>query len=235
MQQIPLAIGPVAEPTFDNYLPGPNAAACAELQAWAAAAAASAPLYLWGPAGSGKTHLLRALGQQLHAANAELAWFDANTPQPWYWSPHWRLVVVDHCDALDAAAQHAAFTLFVEAAAHGTLFAAAGRVPPIDLPLRDDLKSRLAWGHVLALQPLADAETRAVLRRHASERGLLLPDEVLDYLLARVDRDLGTLMPLLNALDRYGLAQGRHITVPLVRNLLAEPERAAWPDATHPA
>jgi DnaA-homolog protein len=237
MKQIPLAIGPVAEPTFDNFLTGPNAAACVQLQALLASAplAAPAPVYLWGPAGAGKTHLLRALNQRLQAGGQAVGWFDADTPQPWHWSPDWRAVVIDRCDTLDEDAQRAAFALFVEAAAQGTQVAAAGRLPPVDLPLRDDLKSRLAWGHVLALQPLGDAETRAVLRRQADHRGLLLPDEVLDYLLTRVERDLSSLMRLLDALDHYALAQGRHITVPLVRTLLADTDFAPRPDETTPA
>jgi DnaA family protein len=238
MKQIPLAIGPLAEPTFDNFLAGPNGAACAQLLALAdagplaASPAAPAPLYLWGPAGAGKTHLLRALNQRLQAAGLAVGWFDAATPQPWHWSPDWHSVVIDRCDMLNAPAQHAAFALFVEAAAHGTQVAAAGRLPPVDLALREDLKSRLAWGHVLALQTLGDAETRALLRRQADHRGLLLPDEVLDYLLTRFERNLGYLMRLLDALDAYGLVHGRHITVPLVRALLAEPELAPQPDET---
>ncbi len=251
MQQIPLAIGPVAEARFDNYLPGPNTAAWAELQALAGlpplgdgdsprpaaglAGASPAPVYLWGPRGSGKTHLLQALAQRLRAAGAGVGWFDAALPQPWPWSPAWRLVVLDGCDAFDAAAQQAAFALFVEAATQGTQVAAAGRLPPVDLPLRDDLKTRLAWGHVLALQPLGDADARAVLQRRARERGLPLPDEVLDYLLVRVERDLGTLTALLDRLDDRGLAQGRHITVPLVRSVLSEPEALARPTADRPA
>jgi DnaA family protein len=227
MRQLPLAIGPVAEPSFDNFLPGPNLAACAQLQALAGSpAAAPAPMYLWGPAGSGKTHLLRALARRTLAQGRGVGWFTAGDPQPWHWSADWVLVVIDDADRLDEVAQHAAFALFVEAAAQGTQVVASGRLPPVDLPLRQDLQSRLAWGHVLALQPLGDAETRAVLRRQADERGLLLPDDVLDYLLTRFERNLGYLMRLLDALDSYALAHGRHITVPLVRALLAEPDLA---------
>ena len=47
----------------------------------------------------------------------------------------------------------------------GLQWAAAGRLPPVDLPLRDDLRTRLAWGHVFALQSLGEGETRAALRR----------------------------------------------------------------------
>lgn len=232
MRQIPLPIGFVAAPTFANFLPGPNEAALAQL--WAVAgrlqdatgAAQPAPLYLWGPAGSGKTHLLQALVAHTQALGMASACFDAQTPQPWHWSPDWQLVTIDRCEALDSAAQQAAFALFIEAATHGTQLVLAGRLPPVDLPLRDDLKSRLAWGHILALQPLGDADTRAALQKEAQHRGLLLPDEVLDYLLTRVERNLGYLMRLLDALDAYALAEGRHITVPLARSLLAQTDLA---------
>jgi DnaA family protein len=226
MRQIPLAIGPLAAPTFDNFIPGPNAAVQQQLAALAGPAglpaAAAPPLYLWGPAGSGKTHLLRALAARCHAAGQSVGWFDAADAQPWFWVGDWALVVIDRCERLDATAQQAAFALFVEAAAHGTQVAAAGRLPPVDLALRDDLRSRLAWGHVCALQPLGDAETRAVLRREADHRGILLPDEVLNYLLSRFERDLSHLMRLLDALDEFALVRTRHITVPLVRAMLAE-------------
>ncbi len=226
MRQLPLALGPAPAPTFDNFLPGPNAAAYAHLAALVGAAGlpgpASPPLYLWGPAGTGKTHLLRGLAQRCQAAGQAVGWFDAADQQPWSWAADWSLVVVDRCEKLDEAAQQAAFALFVEAAAHGTQVACAGRLPPVDLPLRDDLRSRLAWGHVFSLRPLTDAETRAVLRREADRRGVVLSDEVLNYVLSHFERDLGYLMRLLDALDEFALVRTRHITVPLVRAMLAE-------------
>jgi DnaA family protein len=92
----------------------------------------------------------------------------------------------------------------------------------VDLPLRDDLRSRLAWGHVHAVLPLSEAETRAVLRREADRRGVHLGDEVMDYLLSRFARDLGHLMSLLDRLDEYAMSHARALTVPLLRQMLAE-------------
>ena len=106
-------------------------------------------------------------------------------------------------------------------------WAAAGRLPPVDLPLRDDLRSRLGWGHVFALQPLAEAETRAALRREADRRGIFLPDEVMDYLLTRFQRDMTHLMGLLDRLDGFALAEHRHVTVPLLKKMLAEEDSPA--------
>jgi DnaA family protein len=219
MKQIPLAIGPDSRPTFDNFVPGANAAAVAHLGGLVLPAA---PVYLWGPAASGKTHLMQALVARVQAAGQTAAWFDAADAEPWVLQPNWALVVVDRCEELSPSAQHAAFALFEAASAQGVQWLAAGRLPPVDLPLRDDLRTRLGWGHVFALEPLADSETRAALRREADHRGIFLTDDVMDYLLARFPRDLTHLMLALDRLDEYGLAKGRRVTLPLVRQMLAE-------------
>lgn len=219
MKQIPLAIGPEPLATFESYLPGPNAAALDHLMALHAG---TAPVYLWGPTGSGKSHLLQALAGRCQAAGQTVGCFDPATPLPWQWHPEWSLVVLDACEGLNDEQQQQAFALFVEATGAGVQWAAAGRLPPVDLPMRHDLSTRLAWGHVFALQVLGEAESRAVLRRDADRRGIFLSDEVMDYLLTRFPRDLAHLGRVLARLDRYGLARSRRITVPLVRDMLAE-------------
>ena len=227
MKQIPLPITPPPAEGFDSLVVGRNAAAVQHLRSLAVAAGASAPVYLWGDVGTGKTRLLRALAVQRQAEGERVGWFDAADALPWVLDDAWSLVVVDRCDALDAAHQQAAFALFVEAGSHGVQWAAAGRLPPVDLLLRDDLRSRLGWGHVFALQPLAEGETRAALRREADRRGIFLSDEVMDYLLTRFRRDLGHLMALLDRLDGFALAEQRSVTVPLLKKMLSEADHPA--------
>jgi DnaA family protein len=219
MKQIPLAIGPDPLPTFDTYLSHANAAAVAHLRTLGERAA---PVYLWGPPGSGKSHLLQALLHERQRRGERAGSFDAQVPAPWPLDPAWPLVVVDGCEALDAERQHAAFSLFLQAAEHGVAWVAAGRLPPVDLALRDDLRTRLAWGHVFALQPASEGEARAALRREADRRGIFLSDEVMDYLLTRAARDMGTLMQWLDRIDRFALARQRTVTVPLLRQVLQE-------------
>jgi DnaA-homolog protein len=224
MKQIPLPIGLLPQPDFDNFIPGANAAALQHLQALNVAAA---PVYLWGQGGSGKTHLLRAWAAARQAAGQRVGWFDAGDSLPWRLLPDWTMVVIDRCDQLLPEAQHAAFTVFVEATTMGVQVAAAGRLPPVDLPLRDDLRTRLGWGHVFAIQPLPEAETRAALRREADRRGIFLSDEVMNHLLTHFPRDLGHLMQLLDRLDQFALAKSRRITVPLLRQMLLEEDAGA--------
>jgi DnaA family protein len=219
MRQIPLAMGLAPACSFESYLAGPNRAALEHLRQLEPR---SVPTYLWGPAGSGKTHLLGALAGAWQDAGERVGAFGATVPLPWTYDDDCKLILLDDCEQLDAPRQQAAFGLFVEATAQGVPWVAAGSVPPVDLPLRDDLRSRLAWGVVFALQPLSEADARAVLRRAADARGIFLSDEVMDYLLTRFARDLAHLTALLERLDEFALANQRAVTVPLLRRMLAE-------------
>jgi DnaA family protein len=219
MKQIPLAIGPEPARTFENFLAGSNGAALAHLLALGAGAP---PVYLWGPAGSGKTHLLHAVVERAAGHGQRAAWYSAATPVPWSNAEGCDWLVIDDAHALDAAQQQAAFSLFVEAADRGAGIVAAGDIPPVDLAVREDLRTRLGWGHVFALEPLGESEVRAALRREADRRGTFLSDDVMDYLLTRFARDLKHLMAQLDRLDEFSLANKRAITVPLLKQMLAE-------------
>jgi DnaA-homolog protein len=217
VRQIPLSIVPEPPATFDSFITGANAAAITHLRSLALAAAA--PVYLWGPSGSGKSHLLLALASAVRGRGAQAGWFDATVAAPWHFDESWALVVIDCCDELDAAQQRAAFALFVSAQGQGAQVAAAGTVPPVDLPLREDLRTRLGSGPVFTLQPLGESDARTVLRREADRRGIALGDDVLDYLLTRFSRDLKHLMALLARLDEFALSEQRGVTVPLLRKM----------------
>lgn len=220
MRQVPLALGTAAPQRFDNFMPGAN-------EQWGQVLAAlraphpAMPLLLWGPSGSGKTHLLHAAAAHQQAQGHQVAAFEAETPLPWRLEEGVRLILLDGCNAYDAACQHAAFTLFVEAASQAVPIIAAASAPPVDLALRDDLRTRLGWGLVYQLVPPTEAEVRALLRREADRRGILLSDEVMDYLLTRHARNLSHLMDLLDRLDQFSLAFKRAVTVPLLKQMLA--------------
>lgn len=224
MRQLTLAIGFDTEPTFDTFLAGANSLA---LEALRTMPPASPPVYLWGEAGAGKTHLLSALARQIRQMGGRCGWFDADTPLPWTFDEGWSLIVIDRAERLDALRQHAAFSLFVEAATHGVQMAGAGRLPPVDLPVREDLRTRFGWGPVFELRSLGEDDIRTALRLEAERRHVGLSDEVLDYLLTRFERDLSSLMALLRRLDDFSLAERRAITVPLLKKMVAEDGQTA--------
>ena len=95
-------------------------------------------------------------------------------------------------------------------------------MPPSHLNLREDLRTRLGWGHVFQLKVLDEAQRRAVLRQQAEARGVFLKDEVMDYILNRFSRDLGSLMGLLDQLDQYALREQRGISIPLIKSMLSD-------------
>ena len=140
--------------------------------------------------------------------------------------PAWHAIVLDDVDRFDAAQQHAAFNWFVHAMtpADGRLrwVLAAGRLPTADLLLREDLRTRLGWGQVFALQLLSDAEVKLALQQAARHRGLFLGDDAIAYMQKRFARDTGSLMALLQMLDDYALQNHRAITIPLIKQMLEE-------------
>ena len=226
MKQLALDIGLAPVPTLEGFFPGPNAAPLQHLKQALIDTSARAPVptYLWGEAGSGKTHLLQAVREALREQGASVGWRDAKSKYAPPFDENWAGVLLDDVHLYTQAQQNVAFNWFINAMspANGVQrwVISAGSVPPADLPLREDLRSRLGWGHVFHLQMPADTELRAVLRRQAGVRGLTLGDDVLDYILKRFSRDLGSLMALLERLDRHALRTQRALTIPLLKDML---------------
>jgi DnaA-homolog protein len=221
MKQIALDIGLSRGPTLANFLAGPNEAALKHLQLWAGSPTRSpVPTYLWGPSASGKTHLLKAVAESLREQGASAGWLDASVHEPPEFNERWAVVLLDDVHLYTAVQQHAAFNWFVNAQSLQRGVLAAGALPPADLKVREDLRTRLAWGHVFQLSVLSEPERRAVLRQAADARGVFLGDEVMDFMLTRFSRDLGSLMQLLEHLDGCALQTKRAITIPLIKAML---------------
>ena len=227
MKQMALDIGLNASPSLQSFFPGPNREAFEHVRLWVSHEHRSpVPTYLWGESGSGKTHLLRAVALWLQQNGQAVGWLDGGVAEPGAFDPAWQVVIMDDVDAYSAVQQHAAFNWFVHAMAPGQgqqrWVLAAGALPPSHLNLREDLRTRLGWGHVFQLKVLDEAQRRAVLRQQAEARGVFLKDEVMDYILNRFSRDLGSLMGLLDQLDQYALREQRGISIPLIKSMLSD-------------
>jgi DnaA-homolog protein len=195
MKQLLLDIKPAAAPSLQNFVAGRNAEAIASLTALTNNQAQSKFIYLWGESGSGKTHLLsacKAVGMR----------------------------VADDVHLLNNDAQIDLFNQYNQLKETGNILITAGLHAPTQMGLRDDLATRLAWGLVYQLHPLNDEKKALALKNHAHERGMKLPNEVTDYCLRYLRRDLPTLMATLDALDEWSLTMQKPITVPMLKKLL---------------
>ena len=210
MRQLILDIRPDASPDFDNYLPGPNAEALAVVREHAAGRLAEPVVFLWGEAGTGKSHLLSAWASATRAAT--------NRPLP---EPPVVAIAVDDVDGLDGEDQIRLFNLINAAREGGGKVLACGASPPPRLGLRPDLATRLAQGLVFRLAPLTDADKAEALCARAEARGMRLPDEVGRYMLTHCRRDLPHLLALVDALDTHSLSRKRPASLALLKEILA--------------
>ncbi len=220
MRQLLLDLAPPPAPSLDNFAPGENAEVVAALRAWLSGQLSEPCLYLWGPPGCGKTHLLTGLVIAAQAGGAPTSLVvaaalaaDQQVDAAW--------VAVDDVHALSSAGQSVLFTLLNRAAQGDVRLALAGETAPAGLQLREDVRTRVGAGLVFQLHPLSDEDKAQALRAHAASRGFHLPADAASYLLRHGRRDLRWLMTVLDALDRYSLQTRRAITLPLLLEVLA--------------
>lgn len=213
-RQLALDLLQPLQPSLDNFVAGRNREALDALRRAASLAAPERIIYLWGEPGCGRTHLLTALA----AAPRAYVWSPATAPE----RPG--LALVDDVDTLDGMAQIALFTrLNAVRERADAACVIAGPLPPAQLALRDDLRTRLAWGLAYQLHALTDVEKAGALAAHAASRGLALPPDVTGWMLSHLPRDMRTLVAALDVLDAYALARKKPLTLPLAKEALAAP------------
>jgi len=224
--QLPLTLRWPAQQRFDTFVAGANGTALALVRA---AAQGEAPwLFLAGPVGSGKSHLLLAAcahmsAQERSAQYLSLTALAAESAAAIRTFGGSELLALDDLGAIagNREAEHALFDLYNRCKMEKSTLLFAAVAPPallgIGLP---DLVSRLAACTQALLKPLGDASRRDAVRQRAQARGLVLDEAVLDWLFAHTPRDLGSLTALLERIDQAALAAQRRVTVPFLRGLL---------------
>ncbi len=228
-KQLPLGMGWADAPDFDLYSPGDNNAALAAVRA--VARGNGAPLLLHGGHGVGKSHLLQAAARAAHQAGRATAYlplsvYADSTPEVIGGFTHLQLIALDECEAVWARPEWATALarLLDDQRSRGDSLLLASRTAPAALgtDTLPDLRTRLAACAVFGLKPLSDAGRRDALQRRAHARGLSLGDEVADYLIRRLPRDLSSLMAVLSDLDKASLSAQRRLTIPFVQQHLPE-------------
>jgi len=210
--------------TFDGFVAcDGNAAALQFARRIADPADAENLLYLHGPAGSGKTHLLKSVAHVLCPAETACYLscrdrFSAHELVARY-SAASALVVDDlHLLPDEADLRIALWQVFNDFYSSGRKVAMAGLLPPRELPHLDDhLISRLLWGLVARVDTSDDHSRRMILKKIADDRQVRVPDDVVDYILMTASREVGALIAAFEALFRLSMAEQRRITLPLAR------------------
>jgi DnaA family protein len=186
-------------------------------------------LFLHGPAGSGKTHLLNALCSKARAEGMQ-AFYVASRRMPDSAAEGVRdlrnfdLVCIDDIDhfAGNQSWEHAVFHCFNHLKQSGGRMVVSSRVALPDLPLElGDLRSRLAWDVQAGLLPLDDMDKLEVMSKRAMAAGVALPEEVQRYLIRHGKRDMKSLMDNLTQIIEAAFARKRRITVRLAAEILA--------------
>lgn len=228
-RQLPLGVRLRDSSVFASYFAGPNRQAVESLLALRSGSRGPS-VWVHGPAGSGKSHLLQALCVRASEAG------DSATYLPLQQLARFGIGTLAGCSQLDwvclddveriagqADWERALFTLYTELEEVGGRLVLAASAAPVSIAFTlRDLASRLAGGTVLRLQSLDESQQIAALTLRAAQRGLELPEESARYLLARLPRDMHSLFAFLDELDEASLVAQRRLTVPFVSEVLRE-------------
>lgn len=214
MNQLLLDITPDWWPTFDNFVAGGNAELLSVLHQALSGESTDRCVYVWGVAGSGKSHLLQACVGVAQNAHLNAIYAQGYVPEPA------EVVAVDDADTLDEAGQVELFNLYNRMRDSGGMLLVSGLNSPLHLNVRADLRTRLGWGLVYQVQGLSDEEKALALIGHAQGRGFALAPEVVQYLLRHGRRDLPSLLVVLDALDEHSLRLHRAPSIPLLKEVM---------------
>lgn len=219
MKQLLLDINAEIPQTLDTFIIGQHAEVVDLLHSFAKrnpSTFGERAVYLWGEAGAGKSHLLRAL-----ANDSATRYLDASSSIDQFdYSPKISLYLIDDCQHLSSDQQIAAFNLFNLIKEHKAFLVAAGSVPPAILNVRDDLRTRLGWGLIYQIHGLTDEDKIAAMEGTAEARGIILPPGVLHYLINHCQRDMPSLTSMVSELINFSLETKRPITLPLFKEMI---------------
>lgn len=234
--QLPLTLRYPPDQRLETYVDAPDGA-IAQLRALATHTHETAGyvdpsgadwVYLAGPSGVGKTHLLLGACAEADAAGRRAAYLPlaaavGRLREALHALEGNDLLALDGIEAIAGRREDeiALFDTHNRARQAGIALIYAARENPDELALTlPDLRSRLSQCTRMVLSPLNDEGRAQVLRQRAQRRGLALEEAALEWLLKRTDRDLGGLTQTLDKLDRASLAAQRRITVPFLRQTL---------------
>lgn len=209
--QLRLKLERAADYSRDRFVVStPNAEAVRTLDSWPNGHGGA--LALIGPAGAGKTHLAFAWAERTGAQNVSL---DVDDEAPEASGP----VLLDEADAAPHSEDF--FHLLNRAARPGGALLLTGRTPPKSWPVQvQDLRSRLNALQVIQIGEPDDVILRGVLVKLFQERNIRPPQDLLAYLLLRMERSVPAAQATVAALDEAASAEHRAVSRTLAREIL---------------
>jgi len=221
-QQLTLGIRLQDDATFDNFFSGHNEKIIHNL-----INQEESYVFLFGSAGTGKSHLLQAACHQVGQKGLPVAYLplaeEGLMPAMLDGLENMSLIALDDIQYIAGNDdwERALFNLYNRARDKGVTILVSSNEPLISLKVKlPDLKSRLSWGPVFQLNPLSDKEKQKALQQRAKLRGLELEDDVVTYLLKRSPRDMNSLFQIFEKLDQASMIEKRKLTIPFIKNYL---------------
>ena len=238
--------------TFDTFVIGPSNrfAHAASLAVAEAPSQAYNPLFIHGPTGLGKTHLLQAIAHYITTSTPDMtacyvtceaftndfieALREKRIEQFKNRYRTYDVLLVDDIQFLSGreGIQEEFFHTFNTLHESGSqIVLSSDRQPREIARLEDRLRSRFEWGLITDVQP-PDLETRiAILRKKASRDGITIDDpEVLAAIAMRVQTNIRELEGALTRGVAFAMLNGEPLTVELVRDVLS----SQYPEDSRP-
>lgn len=220
-RQLTLGLSLKEDATFSNFYPAKNQ----QLLSCLTDVTQEQFIYLWGAAGTGRSHLLQACCHQVAESSVyiPLSEWQALSPDIFCDLEQLSLVCIDDVNAIKGQRdwEEALFHLYNRIRAAKTRLVVAANASPTQLGLSlADLSTRLAWGLVFHVEPLSDSDKCAALSMRAKQQGMVLSPDVGDFLLRHCPRDTKSLFDLLERLDELSLVAQRRLTIPFVKQAL---------------
>lgn len=223
--QLPLALPLREHSTLQGFAGIENAALVLAMRSMADG---QGQVYVYGPARSGRSHLLEATVRYALDKGQAACYLSAEELLA---APvgvlegleNMSLVAIDDVDRLAGKAEweEGLFHLYNRVRESGGSLAFTAVKQPgaasFGLP---DLSSRLAAGPVFQIAALTDTELMALLVERAAARGLDVSEEVAAFVVYRCERSAGALVGYLAQLDHSALVHQRRLTVPFVKAVL---------------
>ena len=225
--QLPLAVRLRDDATLENFCFRPTLGPLLPLLQQQLQADGEPTIFLHGPAGCGRSHLLQAACHQ-HAPGSALylplqQLVELPAAEVLAGIEQLSLICLDDLDAVvkNAAWEQALFHLCNRTRDSGARLLFSASEAPRNLPVQlADLQSRLSWGVVMQLDEAGDEDKLEILRFRAGRRGLQLSREVATFILTRAPRSLTDLMAVLEQLDRESLVHQRQLSIPFVKQCM---------------